>query len=172
MALQGTTGFLKGLIVVDDVAYFGISPPMARQGRDAPNVACDLVAVDLLRKTQLFRHKVATRGLLNVISAPQLSHASTFVAQYTGASTSQPQAPGSGTVAAGGNANGGGVHAPTLQAQDTAGTNGGGARDGVGVLGRGGLDAEFGDAGAQWSPAWLSQALSEGDIAGAAGHQL
>lgn len=79
--MQAEKGFLKGLAVVDDVAYFGISPPMERQDRDGPNVQCDLVAVDLLTHKELFRHQVATHGLLNIVSAPDLSEASTYVAQ-------------------------------------------------------------------------------------------
>lgn len=81
--MQADQGFLKGLAVVDDVAYFGISPPMERQNRDGPNVECDVVAVNLLTHEQVFRHKVATHGLLNIVSAPDLSEASSYIAQRT-----------------------------------------------------------------------------------------
>jgi hypothetical protein len=92
---QGQSGFLKGLIVVDDVAYFGKSPPMKRQDRDGPKVQCDLVAVDLVEKKLLFVHKVNTRGLLNIISAPQLAVTSTYIAQHTRGQDSNPRALGS-----------------------------------------------------------------------------
>lgn len=81
--MQAEQGFLKGLAVVDDVAYFGISPPMERQNRDGPNVECDVVAVDLLTHQQVFRHVVATHGLLNIVSSPELSEASSYIAQRT-----------------------------------------------------------------------------------------
>ena len=98
--LQGDKGFLKGLIVVDDVAYFGRSPPMLRQHRDGPLVQCDLLAVDLVRKQLVAVHKVDTHGLLNILSAPQLSADSTFIAQRSnsapprGQAKLDPRAPG------------------------------------------------------------------------------
>lgn len=73
-------------MVMDDVAYFGISPPMERQDRDGQTVMCDLVAVDLNTKTQVFRRNLQTHGLLNVVSAPHLSESSTYVAVSTEAS--------------------------------------------------------------------------------------
>ena len=56
---------------------------MERQNRDGPTVQCDVVAVDLLTHKQVFRHKVETHGLLNIVSAPDLSEASTYIAQRT-----------------------------------------------------------------------------------------
>lgn len=88
MLVQAQQGFLKGLIVLDDVAYFGISPPMQRQDRDGPKVMCDLVAVDLNTKTQVFRRSLQTHGLLNVVSAPHLSESSTYIAVSTGSLSS------------------------------------------------------------------------------------
>jgi hypothetical protein len=79
--MQADEGFLKGLAVVDDIAYFGTSPPMQRQDRDGPNVDCDVVAVDLVTHQEVFRHKVATHGLLNIVSAPDLSESSSYIAQ-------------------------------------------------------------------------------------------
>lgn len=72
---------------MDDVAYFGISPPMERQDRDGQTVMCDLVAVDLNTKTQVFRRNLRTQGLLNVVSAPHLAESSTYVAVSTEASS-------------------------------------------------------------------------------------
>lgn len=69
--------------MIDDVAYFGMSPPMERQSRDGPNVQCDVVAVNLVSQELLFRHQVHTHGLLNVVSAPHLAEASTYIAQGT-----------------------------------------------------------------------------------------
>jgi hypothetical protein len=56
---------------------------MERQNRDGPHVQCDVVAVDLVAQKLVFRHQVQTHGLLNVISAPHLSEASTYIAQST-----------------------------------------------------------------------------------------
>lgn len=148
--MQGRDGFLKGLIVVDDVAYFGMSPPMERQGRDAVTVSCALVAVDLVRRRHLFTHQVATRGLLNLISAPQLSPASTYIAQYTGARAAgqhvRPRAPGADS--AGHDA----LERPALQ-----------GASGAGEVGEEAEERAF----AHWSESWLKSALAEHDIAGA-----
>jgi hypothetical protein len=81
--MQADQGFLKGLAVVDDVAYFGISPPMGRQDRGGTHVECDVVAVDLLTHQQVFRLQVATHGLLNIVTAPDLSESSSYIAQQT-----------------------------------------------------------------------------------------
>lgn len=72
--------FMKGLIVVGDVAYFGISAWDSRKGRDNPNKASELAAFDLHAMRLLWRRAVATRGLLNVVAAPQLGAGSTSVA--------------------------------------------------------------------------------------------
>lgn len=82
--MQAPEGFLKGLMVMDDVAYFGISPPMERQDRDGQTVMCDLVAVDLSTRNEIFRRRLQTHGLLNVVSAPHLAESSTFIAVSTG----------------------------------------------------------------------------------------
>jgi hypothetical protein len=146
--MQGKQGFLKGLIVVDDVAYFGMSPPMVRQGRDGPNVNCDIVAVDLLRRKLLFQRKVATRGLLNIISAPQMSVASTYVAQYTAGAPPLP--PGLG---------GHGVHAQ--------GVSGNAAADAMRGMAHQGAEEVQGVPEDKWSSAWLAKEVSKSDIAGA-----
>jgi hypothetical protein len=55
--------FLKGLAVVDDVAYFGISEWAPRSARDDPKSSCELAAFDLLHSKLLWRRKVgAVRG--------------------------------------------------------------------------------------------------------------
>jgi hypothetical protein len=145
---QGSDGFLKGLVVIDDVAYFGMAPPMERQGRDAVTVSCSLVAVDLVRRRHLFTHAVATRGLLNLVSAPHLSLASTFVAQYSG----------------------GAAHHASLRAPDDASAGGQrvpGDADGAQAEGLAGM-AEAAGLEGQWSEAWLEHALAQADVAGAA----
>ena len=81
--MQEPPAFLKGLIVVDDIAYFGVTAPMHHQRRDALTASCELVAVDLSSHRELFRRQLRGEGLLNVVSAPHLSEASTFVAVNT-----------------------------------------------------------------------------------------
>ena len=50
--------FLKGLTVVDDVAYFGIGPPTARASRADPSLTCEIAAFHLLEGRLLWRRKV------------------------------------------------------------------------------------------------------------------
>jgi hypothetical protein len=54
--------FLKGLAVVDDVAYFGVSEWAPRSARDDPKSSCELAAFDLLRSQLLWRRKVRVVG--------------------------------------------------------------------------------------------------------------
>ena len=145
--MQGSSGFLKGLIVVNDVAYFGKSPPMERQGRDGPKVACDLVAVDLLRRKLLFVDKVATRGLLNIIAAPHMSAASTYVAQYIDEH----------------------VNSPLHHAQDARQQRSTDGHDvDVGATVQQASQQMLEGAGAaQWSGAWLKHAIQPSVTAGA-----
>ena len=72
--------FLKGLCVIDGIAFFGIAPSQNRQNRADENLNCEIAAFDLVEKRLLFRRKVPTMGLLNVISAPHLVPESTSVA--------------------------------------------------------------------------------------------
>lgn len=51
--------FLKGLVVIDDVAYFGIAPHAERQARAEPNMDCEIAAVHLETGHLLFRRKVS-----------------------------------------------------------------------------------------------------------------
>eukprot|EP00892_Ulva_mutabilis_P005366 jgi/Ulvmu1/3200/UM015_0241.1 len=134
-------GFLKGLMVLDDIAYFGISPPMQRQDRDGPKVMCDLVAVDLISKKQVFRRSLQTHGLLNVISAPHLSEASTYIAVSTGSPSTSgsikstlPSLQSTGLV--------------QKQVQQTQ------------QLSQGVIES------VHWSHAWMTQALDEGAVDG------
>lgn len=74
--------FLKGLTVVDDIAYFGIAPSQTRQARESTNLNCELGAFDLIEGVLLWRKQVMTKGLLNVVAAPQLQVESTAVAVW------------------------------------------------------------------------------------------
>ncbi|GBF90355.1 green algal specific Aspartyl Asparaginyl beta-hydroxylase [Raphidocelis subcapitata] len=75
--------FLKGLAVVDDVAYFGVSEFAPRSARDDPRSNCELAAFDLVNKRLLWRREVPTAGLLNIVGAPQLAEDSTYRASYS-----------------------------------------------------------------------------------------
>jgi len=70
--------FMKGLAIVDDVAYFGVSAFGNRKTRANPRKTSDVVAFDMVARHQLWRHTVKTRGLLNIISAPTVAEASTY----------------------------------------------------------------------------------------------
>eukprot|EP00775_Hariotina_reticulata_P005663 gene5663-5900_t len=76
--------FLKGLAVVDDVAYFGISPWAPRSARDDPKTNNELAAFDLIAGQLLWRREVPTAGLLNTVGAPHLEEGSTYLPSYTG----------------------------------------------------------------------------------------
>ncbi|BDA45004.1 hypothetical protein COCOBI_06-4830 [Coccomyxa sp. Obi] len=80
---SGEGNFLKGLAVIDDVAYFGISPGAERSMRANPELDCELAALALLEKRLLWRRKVPTHGLLNTIAAPHLAEGSTYKAVKT-----------------------------------------------------------------------------------------
>ena len=60
--------FLKGLCVLGDVAYLGLSPPQRRMLRRRVNST--LVAVDLNSGQELYRRELPTNGLLNLIAHP------------------------------------------------------------------------------------------------------
>ena len=82
--------FMKGLAVVDGVAYFGISEWGSRDERASPEKRAELAAFDLNAGYMLWRRWVDTRGLLNTVSAPQLGAAST----YRESVTWEPTSPG------------------------------------------------------------------------------
>jgi len=69
--------YLKGLCVVDDVAFFGIAKAQERQKRDSGELNCDIGAYDLIEGVLLWRRQLPTEGLLNVLSAPHLQVEST-----------------------------------------------------------------------------------------------
>ena len=50
--------FLKGLCVVDDVAYFGLSPRAPRSARADRRLSCEVAALNLTDRRLLWRHKV------------------------------------------------------------------------------------------------------------------
>lgn len=75
--------FLKGLCVIDDVAYFGLSHSMQRSARASAAANGQLAAVHLPTARLLFLRTLGTRGLVNVVSAPHLSVASTYAAIVT-----------------------------------------------------------------------------------------
>ena len=70
--------FMKGLAAVDGVAYFGISEWGDRDERASPEKRAEVAAFDLNSGFLLWRRWVDTRGLLNVVSAPQLGATSTY----------------------------------------------------------------------------------------------
>jgi hypothetical protein len=75
--------FLKGLTVLDDIAYFGVNIWEERSVRDDPRTSEEVAAFDLVNKQLLWRRKVATAGLLNIIGAPHLGEESTYRASYS-----------------------------------------------------------------------------------------
>jgi hypothetical protein len=56
------TRFLKGLAIVDDVAYFGVSPWAPRSARDDPRSNNQLAAFDLVNQRLLWRREVCICG--------------------------------------------------------------------------------------------------------------
>eukprot|EP00798_Chlamydomonas_sp_ICE-L_P001847 gene1847-33266_t len=69
--------FFKGMNVVDDIAYFGISFKAKRVDRLYPTAHGELAAFHLVENRLLWRREVHTSGLLNVVAAPQLGKGST-----------------------------------------------------------------------------------------------
>ena len=70
--------FLKGLCVIEGVAYLGLSEFGSRADRASMDKTADLVAVRVADGQELFRKTVQSKGLLNIIAAPQLNAASTY----------------------------------------------------------------------------------------------
>ena len=58
--------YLKGLCVVDDIAFFGIATQQPRGSRDDPSLNCELAAFDLREGLLLWRRQLPTHGLLNI----------------------------------------------------------------------------------------------------------
>ena len=69
--------YLKGLVVVDDIAFFGIAEAQERQARDSADLNCEVAAFDLIESVLLWRRQLPTRGLLNVLATPHLQVEST-----------------------------------------------------------------------------------------------
>ena len=78
----GSGWFSKGLAVVDDVAFFGVSLKAARGDRN--RVAAELVAYDLRARTVRSRTPLPQPGLVNAISAPRLAPTCSWRACDTG----------------------------------------------------------------------------------------
>ena len=60
MQVPDVKKFLKGLLIIDDVAYFGIAPHAERQARAEPTMDCELAAVHLKTRRLLFRQKASS----------------------------------------------------------------------------------------------------------------
>jgi hypothetical protein len=58
--------YLKGLCVVDEVAFFGIATQQPRDSRDNLSLNCELAAFDLREGLLLWRRQLPTHGLLNI----------------------------------------------------------------------------------------------------------
>ncbi|PNW88504.1 hypothetical protein CHLRE_01g032400v5 [Chlamydomonas reinhardtii] len=95
--------FLKGLCVVDDVAYFGVNVWGSRDSRDSADNEAELAAVDLVSGELLWRRRVPTHGLLNIVAAPQLGEASTYraMASAGGVAAAVGAGAGAGDAASG-----------------------------------------------------------------------
>eukprot|EP00798_Chlamydomonas_sp_ICE-L_P018684 gene18684-25204_t len=76
--------FIKGLAVVDDVAYFCMSIGGRRKVRVKADNNCELGALDLTKNVLLWKREVPSAGLTNVIAAPELGESSTYRAQHSG----------------------------------------------------------------------------------------
>lgn len=71
--------FAKGLLVIGDIAIFGLAKPMQREARASPTNNADIVVFDLAEEKVLLRApEVQTHGLLNAITVPQLSQGLTI----------------------------------------------------------------------------------------------
>ena len=70
--------FMKGLIVIEGVAYFGIAEFGNRANRDDASKTAEVGAFDLRRREFLWRVTVETRGLLNIVAAPHVAEHSTY----------------------------------------------------------------------------------------------
>lgn len=55
--------FLKGLAVVNHVAFFGISPSTPREARNDEDLDCELAAFDLVDKELVWRRKARPQVL-------------------------------------------------------------------------------------------------------------
>lgn len=74
--------FLKGLAVVDDIAYIGVSQQRERSQRNDPSLDSKVVAVHLLHREVMWALELPTHGLLNAIGAPHLAVGSGYHANF------------------------------------------------------------------------------------------
>jgi hypothetical protein len=70
--------FMKGLAVIENVAYFGLAEFGGRQSRDDASKTAEVGAFDLVSRKFLWRTTVETKGLLNIVAAPHISQHSTY----------------------------------------------------------------------------------------------
>ena len=70
---------MKGLTVVENVAYFGIAEFGDRSTRDSQDKTSEVAAFDLHSRRLLWRTTVETHGLLNVVVAPHVAEWSTYL---------------------------------------------------------------------------------------------
>eukprot|EP00798_Chlamydomonas_sp_ICE-L_P026235 gene26235-17333_t len=77
--------FYKGLAVINDIAYFGISHKTKRSTRLSRSENSELAAFHLKQRKLLWRKqlKATGSGMLNVVAAPQISEESTYKAMVT-----------------------------------------------------------------------------------------
>ena len=64
---------MKGLTVIEGVAYFGIAEFGDRANRDDSSKSAEVGAFDLRRREFLWRVTVPTNGLLNIVAAPHVA---------------------------------------------------------------------------------------------------
>ena len=70
--------FMKGLTVIEGIAYFGIAEFGDRANRDDASKTAEVGAFDLRRREFLWRARVETNGLLNIVAAPHIAEHSTY----------------------------------------------------------------------------------------------
>ena len=82
--------FMKGLVVVDEVAYIGVSVFGTRAERADPEKTSDVVAFDLRRRDVLWQ-TIQTHGLLNSLFVRQKSWRTSAMARFTQKAFRSPQ---------------------------------------------------------------------------------
>ncbi|GAB4822037.1 hypothetical protein N2152v2_009083 [Parachlorella kessleri] len=75
--LNDTRWSLKGLAVVDDIAFFGATPQASAHAPPAPAASSVLAAFDLKARVLLWWRRLPTQGPINVVAAPHLAVEST-----------------------------------------------------------------------------------------------
>ena len=72
--------FLKGMVIIEDVAYIGVSPATSRQFRTDKTLQASIAALDLNTKKILWKKTIPSHGLVNLVAAPHLAVSSTYKA--------------------------------------------------------------------------------------------